>query len=384
MEIHTVEVSTVDEPATDDPTRQTHWWETEPMADPMAAYSEYEQTASWMGPGEDPFVVEIETSDGVRGFGVGIGGPYACAIIDSHYRRFLEGVDPFAIEKLWDQMYRAQLPYGQRGLAMLAISGVDLALWDLRGKLTGQPVYNLLGGQIKEEIPCYVTTHPSVMDHVSGMGFPGVKLSSPWGPADGYGRGLDRLEKDIAQARERFDETTDLMIDSYMAWDREFLVRAANRLKEYDLKWIEDPLEPDSVSEYQAIKAQVNPIQVAVGNLEVGQEAFHRILMADVADILQPEIRMVGGLTEMRRIAAMARPFGVPIYPHTASVYGYHFVAAHSNAPWAEYIVSGDGQEIRPFLPAVDGEPLPENGSVALSNEPGFGLSLDRSVLTPY
>ena len=140
-----------------------------------------------MGPGQDPFVVELETDDGHTGFAANYGGGrYACDIVHTHFRRFLEGESPFNIERIWQKMFRSSLPYGQGGLTSMAMSGVDLALWDLVGKISGQPVYNLLGGKTKDALPCYVTIH--VLDTLHEMkdkGFLGVKLVSHWGAADG-------------------------------------------------------------------------------------------------------------------------------------------------------------------------------------------------------
>lgn len=184
-----------------------------------------------LGWDQDPYVVELETDEGYTGFAANYGGgQYACDVIDTHYRRFIEGANPFDVERIWEQMYRAQLPYGQRGISMMAISGVDLALYDLVGKITGQPVYNLFGGKSKDEIPCYVTTHMDIMEHMVGEGFFGVKLAAPWGPADGK-EGLRKTEEMVAETVETFGEDMDVMIDAYMAWDKEFTVRAAERLR---------------------------------------------------------------------------------------------------------------------------------------------------------
>jgi L-rhamnonate dehydratase len=362
-------------------------WQTGALiANPMSIYPEYkERRTTWMGPGQDPFVIEIEASDGTVGFAANYGGgQFACDVIDTHYRRFIEGSNPFNIEQIWEQMYRAQLPYGQRGVTMMAISGVDLALWDLVGKLTGQPVYNLLGGKSKEEIPCYVTTHPDVMEHMAGEGFLGVKMGAPWGPADGYREGIRKTEEIVAEARETFREDAEVMLDAYMAWDKEFTVRAAERLREYDLKWIEDPLHPGAITEYADIRHDVHPTQVAVGNLEFGYKAYHQFLDAGAGDIIQPEVQWAGGMTEVRRIADMAKAHGLPVIPHGATVYNYHFVISHTNAPYAEYLTVGDGTEIRPLFESLEGEPVPEDGVITLDDDPGFGVELNRDIIEPF
>jgi len=362
-------------------------WQTEALiANPMSRYPAYKrQRTSWMGPGQDPFVVELEAADGTTGFAANYGGGrYACDIIDTHFRRFVEGANAFDVERIWEQMNRAQLPYGQRGVTMMAISGVDLALWDLVGKLTGQPVYNLLGGKSTEAIDCYVTTHVDVMEHMADEGFLGVKLAAPWSQEDGYREGLRKTEEMVAQARDLYGEDAEVMLDCYMAWDKEFTVRAADRLRAYDVKWLEDPLHPDAVHEYADIREAVKPIQIAIGNLAFGYKHFHQFLQAGSGDIIQPEVQWAGGMTEVRRIAEMTKPYGLPVIPHGATVYNYHFVISHTNAPYAEYLTVSDGREVRPIFDAIEGEPLPEDGTITLSDDPGFGVDLNREIIEPF
>lgn len=362
------------------------WYNEVDQADPLSAYAKpVSNRTHWQGPGQDPFAIEIELDDGTVGVAANYGGGrYACAIIDTHLQRFIMGQDPFDTERIWDQMYRAQLPADQGGLYHMAISGVDLALWDAKGKLTGQPVYNLLGGRTSDGVPCYVTTHPSLLEHVVDEGFLGAKLSMSWGPTDGP-EGIRQIQKTVARARETAGPDFELMLECYMGWNREFTVRVADRVREYDVKWIEDPLLPDHAEgRYADIRHDIKPIQLAAGNLEFGQQSFHRLLEIKAVDILQPEIQWVGGLTETTRIADMARPYDVPVIPHCAGVYNYHFVIAHTNSPFAEYIVPGDGTAVEPIFNAINGEPVPEDGVVTLSDDPGFGVELNHDQLAPY
>ena len=362
-------------------------WQTEALiANPMSRYEAYKDSrTSWMGPGQDPFVVELEATDGTTGFAANYGGGrYACDIVDTHFRRFVEGANAFDVERTWEQMNRAQLPYGQRGVTMMAISGVDLAMWDLVGKLTDQPVYNLLGGKTTDGIDCYVTTHPDVMEHMAEEGFLGVKLAAPWSQEDGYREGLRKTEEMVAEVREVYGEDTEVMLDCYMAWDKEFTVRAAERLKPYDVKWLEDPLPPDAVDEYADIRPRLKPIQTAVGNLAFGHKQFHHLLKAGAGDVIQPEVQWVGGMTEIRRIAGMTKAYGLPVIPHGATVYNYHFVVSHASAPYAEYLTVSDGREVRPVFDAIEGEPVPEDGTIRLSDDPGFGVALNRDIIEPY
>lgn len=355
------------------------------IANPMSAYPMYARNRSlWMGPGQDPYAIEILTDDGVTGCAVNYGGGQAsCFVIAKHLSRFLIGEDPFNIEKLWDQMYRSTLPYGLGGVTSMAISGVDLALWDLMGKALYQPVYRLLGGQTKEAIPCYVTTHPDLVPAWKSSGFLGVKVAAPWGAADGQA-GLRKMQCCLEQCRLELGAEMELMVDCYLSWDLEFTTRLAQRVREIGVKWFEDPLESGSAEKMNAeLRAHISPIQVAIGNLEFDYKAFAAILAARACDVIQPEMQWCGGLTAVRRIAAMAKPCNVPVIPHGSGVYNYHFVLSNLNSPFAEFLSVGDGVTVRPIFDAIIGEPLPVNGSLTLTDKAGFGVELNRDLLRP-
>ena len=361
-------------------------WQTHALiANPMSVYPKYARLRSlWMGPGQDPYAIEILTDEGVTGCAVNYGGgPMACLAIAQHFSRFLIGEDPFNIEKLWDQMYRSTLPYGLGGVTAMAISGVDLALWDLMGKALQQPVYKLLGGQTKETIPCYVTTHPELAASWKNSGFLGVKVAAPWGAADRRD-GLAKMQQCLERCRLELGSAMDLMVDCYLSWDFEFATRLAERIQGIDVKWFEDPLENGSAEKMNAeLRAHISPIQVAIGNLEFDYKAFAAILTERACDVIQPEMQWCGGLTAVRRIAAMAKPYGVPVVPHGSGVYNYHFVQSNLNSPFAEYLSVGDGTTVRPIFDAIVGEPLPVNGHVTLSDAPGFGVELNRDLIQP-
>ncbi len=172
------------------------------------------------------------------------------------------------------------------------------------------------------------------------------------------------------------------MVDCYLSWDFEFTTRLAERVRGVDVKWFEDPLENGWAEKMNAeLRAHISPIQVAIGNLEFDYKAFAAILAARACDVIQPEMQWCGGLTAVRRIAAMAKPTGVPVIPHGSGVYNYHFVMSNLNSPFAEYLAVGDGTAIRPIFDAILGEPLPVNGHVTLSNAPGFGVELNRDLI---
>lgn len=335
-------------------------------------------------PQKETYAIEVVTDRDERGVAaIRGGGRHACDIIDAYFTDIIEGSTPFDIEWIWDQMSKALPVTGQGALGHMAMSGVDLALWDLMGNITGQPVYNLLGGLVQEEIPCYVTIYQEVMDDLTDKEFLGYKFSVDTDPTDGL-IGLNRVEKMIAGARENFGDDVELMLDPFMAWDKEFTVRAADRLHSYDVKWIEDPLPADhTVHQYRDIRKQVKPIQIAVGNNEFGHKSFHQLINHGAADIVQPDIQWIGGMTEMNRIGAIAKPHDIPVIPHRSNVYSCHYAIARTNSPYIEYML-GTGSEVRPLRPEMEGEPLPEDGRISISDDAGFGITLNRDILKTF
>lgn len=356
-------------------------------AHPLSLFSDYKtvNTKTWMDPAAyRPVVVELETDAGVTGFSINHGGGAAAAAqINSAFRQFVEGASPFDSNKIWELMFRVQQSTDQGGIAYMAMSAIDLALWDLRGKLLERPVYDLVGGRTKEAIHCYVTTHPTIMEHMADKGFRGVKMSCPWGPADGR-EGLDNIEQMVVKARDLFGGTASLMIECYMGWDRDFTVKAAERLRKYEIDWIEDPLLGDAaISSYRDLRHHIKPVQLAIGNLMWGHNRFHALINEDGADVIQPELMWAGGMTAALRIAALARARNLPVIPHSAGVYSYHFTMSQIEAPFAEYYVPGDGLKVRAKGHAIIGEPAPDNGYITLSDAPGFGIDLKRELLQP-
>ncbi len=357
------------------------------ISNPMSVHPQYAKVRTlWMGPGQDPYAIEIETDKGVTGSCVNYGGgAFSCAVIDQHFRRFLIGQDPFNIELIWDQMNRSTLPYGLGGITNMAMAGVDLALHDLVARSLNIPVYQLIGGQTKESIPCYATIHPDFVDHWKKRGFFGVKIAAPWGVESGL-EGIKKMEKLIAKLRSDLGDSMEIMIDCYLSWDVEFASRLAERIRKYDVKWFEDPLQNGwATSQNAYLRERIAPIQLATGNLEYHYKAFHEIIERRATDIIQPEIQWCGGLTPTRRIAAMAKPYDMPVIPHGASVYNYHFVLSNTNSPYAEFLSTGEGTGLHPIFDTIIGEPLPKDGQVFLDpKKPGFGVELNRAKLQPY
>jgi hypothetical protein len=246
------------------------------ISNPMSVHPKYSRIRSlWMGGGQDPFVIEIFTDEGVSGFCANYGGgEFACAVIEKHFKRFLIGQDPFNIELIWDQMNRSTLPYGLGGVTSMAMAGVDIALYDLVAKVQKLPVYKMLGGQTKENIPCYVTIHPDYVDSWRDRGFLGVKIAAPWGVESGRA-GIKNMEQLIAKLRKNLGDDMEIMIDCYLSWDIEFATRVAERVRDYDVKWFEDPLQNGWATENNRIlRDRISPILLATATLNTTQKRF--------------------------------------------------------------------------------------------------------------
>ncbi|MGI8785356.1 MAG: L-rhamnonate dehydratase [Acidobacteriota bacterium] len=365
----------------------SHWIIDLPVANPMSVYENYKaKRTSWGINALGTVVVEVELDDGTVGIGCSIGGEPACYIIEKHLNRFVEGQDPRNVELIWDQMWRATMPYGRKGLVIHAISAVDLAIWDCLGKLRGEPIYALIGGKTKERLPVYATT--SRPDIAKNWGFQGAKIPCRYGPGDG----VDGFKKNVAvmaEAREQVGPDFPLRLDCYMALTLPYAIELAKALAPYNLHWIEECLPPDDYDGYAALKAAVGHLcLVTTGEHEYTRYGFRELIARKCADILQPDINWVGGLTEARRIVAMAAAYDIPVIPHGSSVFSYHMQVAFANCPVAEFLVmSPQADRLVPlFGELFKSEPLPKDGYVDLPDAPGWGVELNDKLklIRPY
>jgi L-rhamnonate dehydratase len=357
------------------------------VANPMSVYPLYAETRqSWMGPGQEHYAVEIETDTGEIGVCANYyGGAMACEIIRSHFRRFLIGQDPFDTARIWDQMYRASLPYGHGGLTGMAIAGVDLALWDLKGKICSQPVYRLLGGATKPDgIPCYLTTHPDAVGHWRHSGFLGIKIAAPYGAESGRA-GVLKMEMLIRQLRDAIGDEKEIMIDCYMSWGHEFALSVAERVRDCGPKWFEDPLPSGWAADAnRELRRALAPIGLANGNMEFDPHAFAELLERGASSVIQPEIHWCGGMTAALRIAAFADRHDIPVVPHGPNIYPMHFVMANAGSPYAEFVTGGDGSNLVNIFDLLLDQPLPIKGRYHLPDTPGFGVRLNHERLRRY
>jgi len=313
-------------------------------------------------------------------------GEIGAFIVEKHLARFLEGSRVTDIERIWDQMYKSTIFYGRRGVVLNAISGVDLALYDLLGRLRQEPVFALLGGPVREELQFYATgARP---DRAKELGFIGGKMPLHHGPAEGE-EGLRQNLEALRDMREKVGDDFWLMLDCWMSLDLEYATRLAHGAAKYGLKWIEEALLPDDYWGYAQLRKQVPPTMlVSTGEHEATRWGFRQLLEMRAADIIQPDVGWCGGITELIKISALADAHGVLVIPHGSSVYSYHFVVTRTNSPFAEFLMMHEtAEEVVPmFSPMLLGEPVPVNGRLKVPETPGFGVELNPAIdkFRPY
>ena len=282
-----------------------------------------------------------------------------------------------ATEKLFDMMVRMSALYGSGGIPSYAISAVDLALWDLKGKLLDRPVYELLGGPSKERIRCYATGHD--VDWYLDLGFRAVKLPMPYGPADGLD-GLIEAERMVADARRKAGDSVELMLDCWMALDVEYTVRMVERLEGHRLTWIEDYLLPEDFDGYREVRRRLPRQGLATGEHWYLPGPFAEAVKLRLVDYLQPDVKWVGGITASVHICHIASNAGLPVLPHGGmnDPFGQHLVYAMPAATWGEK-AGGLPRNVSPDdLVELPGTAVVKNGYLVPSEGPGFGIDVDR------
>jgi L-alanine-DL-glutamate epimerase-like enolase superfamily enzyme len=357
-----------------------HWIVDTLIANPMSGYPDYKASRTSWGIGVlGSVVVEVEADTGHVGVASGFGGPPVCWLINQHLSRFLIGSDPRDLNRIWDQMFRASMFYGRKGLPLAAISAVDLALWDLLGKLRDEPVYALIGGRTRDEIAFYCTGPRP--DAAKAMGFRGAKVPLPHGPGDGP-EGLRANLDFLGQHRAAVGPDFPLMVDCFMALDVPYATALATAAAPLGVRWWEEMLHPDDVDGYRLLKQSCPTETWTTGEHEYTRYGFRKLIEGRAIGILQPDVTWVGGLTELLRISAMAAAYDIPVVPHASGPYSYHFVLSQPNAPFCEYVAnSPDGLSVRPVFGGLFAdEPVPQGGRLTISDAPGFGLTLSPGV----
>jgi len=346
---------------------------------------------------QDGVLVRVHTDEGITGLGEIDSSPWvAKAIIEapaSHklcngLASLLVGENPLEIGRLWQKMYKGSLYFGRRGAAIHAISGVEIALWDIAGKAAGKPIHALLGGARRDRIKAYASTlmpetpadAARVVEAQMAAGFRAVKLG--WGP---LGRSAELDVALVAAARKAGGDKLDLMIDIGKGWTsaRDGIDRV-RRMGEHRPYWIEEPFWPDDYAKYAALAAAVD-IPIAGGEEETTLADFVRLVEQGNVEIVQPDVTRAGGIAECLRIADFARRKGRRCVLHAWSTgiikaATLHVVAAMEEAEYMEYCVQTtdlNQRLVAERFPVVDGH-------VAIPTRPGLGVELDEATLKEF
>jgi L-alanine-DL-glutamate epimerase-like enolase superfamily enzyme len=330
-------------------------------------------------------VVEIELDDGTVGIGNAALAPHAVkTTIDTYLKPLLIGADPMDSEYLWQSMYRRTLPFGRKGIGMTAISALDLAIWDAKGKLLNQPVFRLLGGRTKSRIPVYASrlysqpldTLYSEAKAYAEAGFDAVKLRFGWGPKDGLA-GIHRNLELVRTTREAVGDNVDIMADCYMGWTLEYARRMLRLLEPHSLRWVEEPVIADDLAGYAELRS-LGHGAISGGEHEYTLHGFRQALDLRAFDIVQFDVNRVGGITAAKKITDLCEAYDVTVIPHAGQMHNYHATLSSFASPIAEYFPKVPvevGNEL--FWYIFDGEPEAKDGYINLADDvPGFGLTL--------
>lgn len=350
---------------------------------PMSRYPRFPNSERHVSfsPWKRPAVI-VTAEDGTWGFGLSLYGPPVTRIINDHLGPNLIGENVMATEKLWDMMVRLSSAFSPTGMTSYAISAVDVALWDLKGKLLGLPVYELLGGPQKEKIFCYASGFDQ--EWYMELGFKATKLFSPWGPEQGL-EGLNKLEELVASTREIIGEDVELMLDAWTGYDIEYTVRVAERLRPYRLKWLEDYIPAEDLVGYETVRQRLPWQTLATGEHWYNLAPFAAAAGKRLVDIFQPDVLWCGGITAATKICHLAQANTISVIAHGGMNYpfGQHLSMAMPAITWGERSesVSAPGVPLEEMV-KLPGTAVIKDGYVRPSDAPGFGLEIDEAWLS--
>lgn len=330
--------------------------------------------------------LQIDTDKGISG----IAGPMffksSAFYIDTQLKPYLMGKNPMNTELIWDQMYRGAI-HGRKGEYMAAISYIDIALWDIKGKVLGQPVYKLLGGPVQEKIPvyasclCWSIEPEKVKERVSGLvreGYTGCKWFVREGPQDGP-NGIQKNIELVKAVREAGGPDMKIMIDAWNSWDVPYTLKMAELLGEYEPYWFEEPVLPDMVESLARLRLMC-PVPIAGAEHEYTRWGAKTLMDMGALDIYQFDVTWAGGISELMKICTLASAYDVQVIPHGVSVQATIQVSFTQNTviiPMMEYLVAPQ-ESLQHFLL---NKVKPVNGFITPLNVPGVGLDLDGSKI---
>ncbi|UCF90969.1 MAG: mandelate racemase/muconate lactonizing enzyme family protein [Desulfobacterales bacterium] len=334
-------------------------------------------------------VVKITTDEGLVGYGEGltpVAPQPAAAVVREVLTPFLIGRDPLDSEPLWEKLYATNKSRGYtRGYQMIAISAVDIALWDLKGKILGQPVYRLLGGTFWDRIPVYATGLMMEGDTAAivnlahqyyAQGFRAMKLK--------IGQNARQEIETVRALRQTFGSDLKIMVDANGAYDPPTAIKIGRRLEELDVYWFEEPVTPEDVIGLTRVREHLN-MYIAAGECEYTKFGFRELLLKNAVDICQPDVARAGGITECKKIAALAQAFNLYYAPHAWG--GVICIAAtlHLAASLPNLLVCEFDRVPNPLRDELPVEPLDfRDGFLHLPDRAGLGVTPNEEIMRRY
>jgi len=367
------------------------------ITDVEAIYVRLPEVKAQCDSGQDALIVKVTTDAGIVGYGEvdsapvavkgAIEGPFSHTLTTG-LKNLLIGEDPLLTEYLWHKMYRANLYSGRRGVAVHAMSGIDMALWDIKGKALAIPVWKLLGGGFAHALRPYASSLFGATPAETGnrarrfadRGFTAVKFG--WDP---LGRDARTDVALVREARAGLGPDLDLMIDAGLAYDAKTAIQRAQAFEPYDLFWFEEPLAPDDYLGYSKLSA-ATPLRIAAGEEESERRSFLQLMDVGRVDVIQVDLTRCGGFTEAMKIASLAADRGLPVVNHGFTTYlnvaaALHFLASVPNTLGLLEFVEEEGTTLRHQI----SEPIRvADGRVAVPEAPGIGLAMNEDGLRKY
>ena len=335
---------------------------------------------------------EVESVDGTVGTGNAALAPTVVKkAIDDWFAPMVIGEDPFDFAHIWEKMYRRSHAWGRKGVGMTAMSAVDIAIWDLMGKLVGKPVFKLLGGRTKERIPVYysklyagpVESMQREAEEAVAAGYQAFKSRFGYGPKDGMAGMRENLKR-VEAVREVIGYDKDLMLEAYMGWNLDYTRRMLPKLEKYEPRWLEEPVIADDLCGYAELNR--GPIPISGGEHEFSLLGCAQLLQSKAVSVLQYDTNRVGGITAAQKINAVAEAHQVPVIPHAGQMHNYHLTMANANCPISEYFPVFDvevGNEL--FYYIFDGDPEADDGWLQLDDDrPGLGIEISNRHLSSF
>jgi L-alanine-DL-glutamate epimerase-like enolase superfamily enzyme len=345
---------------------------------------------------QDDLIIKVETDEGITGYGEVDTAPYVGkAVIDawmSHgtcygLREVVVGSDPFDYEQIWNNMWAMTYYYGRSGPVVHVMSGIDMAIWDIMGKATGKPVHKLLGGSYKDKVRPYASALmpetesevKAMVEKYSSLGFTAIKFG--WGPL-GYDVRKDLML--ISAARKSAPDSMEIMIDIGKRYKLKQALWVARAIEDLNIYWLEEALPAEDYEGFRRL-TEATAVRIATGEEESGRRAFARLINEAHVDIIQPDMSRCGGLTEAKKIAAMAADANITLVPHAfktgvlvaASI---HLIASLPDIPFLEFSVTESSIRkellLKPFVQ--------KDGYVAVPTAPGLGIELNPEVIRKY